>query len=495
MHVSDSLIGLVGGTPLLRLRGVLGGGHRDGGAPLVAAKVEYFNPGGSVKDRIAVRMVEAAERAGDLREGGAIVEATTGNTGIGLAIVARERGYRCLLVCPDTISADGLGTLRAYGAEVVVCPAAVPPGDPASCRSVSDRLVRQTSGAWRPDQYSNPHNPLSHYETTGPEIWAQTDGRVTHFVAGIGTGGTVTGAGGFLKEVSGGCVRVIGAEPRGPARSGGTGRSCLVEGVGEDARPAAFDPGVCDEVIAVGDGDAFAATRRLAREEGLLVGGSGGLAVVAARAVAAGAGPEDVIVVLLPDGGRGYLSTIFDDAWMAAYGFPATPPGSAGSAGSPASPVPEEARVGRVLARKAALGCGTRAALVHVRPRQTVGTAVSIMREHDVSQLPVLRAEPPLAAAADVVGSVTERGLLDALVRGEAGPGSPVEDHMASPFPIVGSGEPAGKAAVLLERHGAALVLDDGRPVGLITAQDLLAHLADADEPRAADDRPEPPPG
>ncbi|WP_067450477.1 cystathionine beta-synthase [Actinomadura macra] len=474
MHVFDSLVGLVGDTPLLRLRKVLGVEGPAEDAPLVAAKVEYFNPGGSVKDRIAVRMVDAAERAGDLRPGGTIVEATSGNTGIGLAILAQERGYRCLFVCPDKVSADRISTLRAYGAEVIVCPTSVPPDHPASYYSVSDQLVRQTPGAWKPDQYSNPHNPLSHYESTGPEIWAQTDGQVTHFVAGIGTGGTISGAGRFLKEISGGRVRVIGADPRGSVYSGGTGRPYLVEGVGEDIWPAAFDPGVCDEILAVSDGEAFAVTRRLAREEGLLVGGSGGLAVVAARKVAATAGPDDVIVVLLPDGGRGYLSTVFDDAWMAAYGFPTAPPGS------PAFPASSEARVGEVLARKAALGRRSLAGFVHVQPHQTIGTAVSIMREHDVSQLPVLRAEPPLAAA-EVVGSLSERGLLDALIRDEASPDAPIENHMASPFPMVGTGEAVGKAAALLEQHGAALVLDGGRPIGLITAQDLLAHLAAAE--------------
>src|SRR5499425_486003 len=319
MQVHGSLIELVGDTPLVRLRRVtkeLGGGV----APQVLAKVEYFNPGGSVKDRIALRMVEAAEASGQLRPGGTIIEPTSGNTGVGLAIVAAEKGYRCLFVCPDKVGQDKISVLRAYGAEVVVCPGAVPPDHPDSYYSVSTRLARETPGGWKPDQYANPENPASHYGSTGPEVWAQTDGLVTQFVAGIGTGGTITGAGRYLKEISGGRVKVIGADPEGSVYSGGGGRPYLVEGVGEDIWPDTYDPAVADRVEAVSDRDSFLMTRDLAREEALLVGGSCGLAVVAALRVAATAGPGDVIVVLLPDGGRGYLSKIFNDDWMGDYG-------------------------------------------------------------------------------------------------------------------------------------------------------------------------------
>ena len=285
-HVSE----LIGNTPLVQLNSVV-----PDGAGMVAAKIEYVNPGGSAKDRIAVKMIDAAEASGELRPGGTIVEPTSGNTGVGLALVAQQRGYKCIFVCPDKVSEDKQDVLRAYGADVVVCPTAVPPDHPDSYYSVSNRLVEEIDGAWKPDQYSNPMNPASHYETTGPEIWADTDGKVTHFVAGVGTGGTITGTGRYLKDVSGGKVRIIGADPEGSVYSGGTGRPYLVEGVGEDFWPSAYDPTVPDEIIAVSDADSFDMTRRLAREEALLVGGSCGMAVVAALKVAEKAGPDVVI--------------------------------------------------------------------------------------------------------------------------------------------------------------------------------------------------------
>src|ERR1700756_5561074 len=286
-HVSE----LIGNTPLVQLNSVV-----PDGAGKVAAKIEYLNPGGSAKDRIAVKMIDAAEASGELRPGGTIVEPTSGHTGVGLAPVAQQRGYKCIFVCPDKVSEDKQNVLRAYGADVVVCPTAVPPDHPDSYYSVSNRLVSEIDGAWKPAQYSNPMGPASHYETTGPEIWADTEGKVTHFVAGVGTGGTITGTGRYLKEVSGGRVKVIGADPEGSVYSGGSGRPYLVEGVGEDIWPDTYDPAVCDEVIAVSDADSFLMTRRLAREEALLVGGSCGLAVVAALRVAASARPDDVIV-------------------------------------------------------------------------------------------------------------------------------------------------------------------------------------------------------
>src|SRR6185312_5771285 len=296
MQVHDSLSGLVGNTPLVRLRSVTRGIPEA----TVLAKVEYFNPGGSVKDRIALRMVAAAEKSGALRPGGTIVEPTSGNTGVGLAIVAAERGYRCVFVCPDKVAQDKIAVLRAYGAEVVVCPGTVAPDHPDSYYSVARRLAGEIPGGWQPDQYANQENPASHHATTGPEIWAQTDKTVTHFVAGIGTGGTITGTGRYLKEVSGGAVRVIGADPEGSVYSGGSGRPYLVEGIGEDFWPTTYDAGVVDDVVMVSDRNSFLTARRITREEGILVGGSCGTAVWAAIEVGRHLGPDDVVVVLLP---------------------------------------------------------------------------------------------------------------------------------------------------------------------------------------------------
>jgi cystathionine beta-synthase len=450
----DNVVELIGNTPLVRLRNVTAGITAT-----VLAKVEYFNPGGSVKDRIALRMVEEAEKSGLLQPGGTIVEPTSGNTGVGLALVAQLRGYRCVFVCPDKVSEDKQNVLRAYGAEVVVCPTAVAPEDPRSYYNVSDRLAREIPGAWKPDQYSNANNPVSHYETTGPEVWEQTAGRVTHFIAGVGTGGTISGVGRYLKEVSGGTVRIVGADPEGSVYSGGTGRPYLVEGVGEDFWPRTYDRTICDEIIEVSDKASFDLTRRLAREEGLLVGGSCGMAAVAALEVARRSGPDDVVVVLLPDGGRGYLSKIFNDQWMARYGFLTT----TGVA---------EATVADVLNSKP----GGMPELVHVHPTETVREAIDYMREYGVSQLPVLKAEPPVVTG-EVAGSIAEKDLMDALFCGRANLHDMVERHMAAPLPMIGGGQPVSEAVALLESSDAALVLVDGKPKGVITRQDLLAHL------------------
>ncbi len=450
---AESMVDLMGDTPLVRLNNVA-----EGLAPLVLAKVEYFNPGGSVKDRIAKRMIEAAEADGRLKPGGTIVEPTSGNTGVGLALVAQQRGYRCVFVCPDKVSEDKRNVLKAYGAEVVVCPTAVPPSHPDSYYSVSDRLAKEIDGGWKPDQYSNPEGPASHYATTGPEIWRDTAGRVTHFVTGVGTGGTISGTGRYLKEVSGGKVRVIGADPEGSVYSGGSGRPYLVEGVGEDFWPTAYDPSVPDEIVAVSDADSFAMTRRLAREEGLLVGGSCGMAAVAALRVAERCGPDEVVVVLLPDGGRGYLSKIFNDRWMASYGF---------------LRADGRATVGDVLRRKS----GDLPALVHTHPSETVRDAVEILRGYNVSQMPVVLAEPPVLLG-EVTGSVSERALLDSVFSGRAALSDRVDRHMAPPLPLVGSGETLDAARHALEDVDAVMVVEDGKPAGVLTRHDLLGFFA-----------------
>jgi cystathionine beta-synthase len=316
MRVAENIVDLIGNTPLVRLSRVTAGIEAT-----VLAKVEYFNPGGSAKDRIARRILDAAEREGKLKPGGTIVEPTSGNTGIGLALEAQRRGYKTVFVVPDKFGEEKRAVLRAYGAEVHVTPTNVEPDDPRSYYSVSDRLAAEIPGAFKPDQYSNPNGPRSHYETTGPEIWRDTDGTLTHFVAGVGTGGTITGTGRYLKEVSNGAVTVVGADPEGSIYSGGPVHGYLVEGVGEDMWPQAFDPAVPDLLHRVSDAESFAMTRRLAREEGLLVGGSSGMAVVAALRTARELGLESTVVVLLPDGGRGYLNKIFNDEWMSERGF------------------------------------------------------------------------------------------------------------------------------------------------------------------------------
>lgn len=316
MRYAQSVADLVGDTPLVRLNHVTAGIEAT-----VLAKVEYFNPGGSSKDRIAANILDAAERDGLLGPGGTIVEPTSGNTGVGLALVAQQRGYRCIFVVPDKVAVDKQRVMKAYGAEVVVAPTSVEPDDPRSYYSVSDRLVREIPGAFKPNQYANQNGPRSHYETTGPEIWRDTEGRVTHFVAGVGTGGTITGTGRFLKEASAGEVRIVAVDPVGSIYSGGPVHTYDVEGVGEDFWPEAYDPSVVDDIHRVSDAESFAMTRRLAREEGLLVGGSSGMAVVGALRAARDLPADAVVVVLLPDHGRGYLSKLFDDDWMTEHGY------------------------------------------------------------------------------------------------------------------------------------------------------------------------------
>ena len=453
MKYAQSVLDLVGDTPLVKLNRVT-----DGIAATVLAKVEYLNPGGSSKDRIAVRIIDAAEEAGLLKPGGTIVEPTSGNTGIGLALVAQQRGYRCVFVLPDKVGEDKRNVLTAYGAEIVVTPTAVEPSSPESYYSVSDRLAREIPGAFKPDQYSNVNGPISHYETTGPEIWRDTDGRVTHFVAGVGTGGTISGVGRYLKEVSHGSVQIVGADPEGSVYSGGSGRPYLVEGVGEDFWPTAYDGSVVDRIVAASDALSFDLTRRLAREEGLLVGGSSGLAVAAALEVAREAGPDDVIVVLLPDGGRGYLGKIFNDKWMRSYGF---------------AEASDEDTVAQVISQKT----GAIPELVHVHPSDTVRDAIQIMSKYGVSQLPVLTAEPPVVMG-EVIGAIEERSLLEQVFSGQASMTDAVRGFIGEPLALIGMNEPISTARTAFGTAGALLVTDDGKPAAVVTRQDLLTYLS-----------------
>jgi len=460
MKYAQTVTDLIGDTPLVKLNRVT-----EGIAATVLAKVEYLNPGGSSKDRIATRIIDAAERDGLLKPGGTIVEPTSGNTGVGLALVAQQRGYRCVFVLPDKVGEDKRNVLTAYGAEIVVTPTAVAPDDPESYYSVSDRLAREIPGAFKPNQYANPNGPLSHYETTGPEVWRDTEGRVTHFVTGVGTGGTITGTGRYLREISadaaGGRVQIVGVDPVGSVYSGGDGRPYLVEGVGEDFWPAAYDPSVVDRIVAVSDQDSFGMTLRLAREEGLLVGGSCGMAVVGALEVARELGPDDVVVVLLPDGGRGYLGKIFNEGWMRRHGFtPAT--------GSPT--------VGDLLGEP-------RRPLDHVRREHTIGEAIAAL-ESTAGALPVAAAEPPLVLG-DVIGSVSAPSLLRALASGEVSASDPVTSALGPQLPFVGAHESLEAATERLAQRGAGgqlfdtlLVLDGGNPIGLLTRHDLLSALA-----------------
>jgi cystathionine beta-synthase len=451
MDVAESVLDLIGHTPMVRLDRTA----RDLECTLVA-KLEQFNPGGSSKDRPALAMIDAAERDGRLCPAGTIVEPTSGNTGVGLAIVAARRGYRCVFVCPDKVAADKIALLRAYGAEVIVCPTSVAPDHPESYYSVSDRLVTEIPGAWKPDQYHNPDNPRAQYESAGPEVWEQTRGRVTHFVAGVGTGGTISGIGHYLKDQNPE-IQVIGADPEGSVYSGGAGRPYLVEGIGEDFWPTTYDPSVVDRVIAISDSESFALARRVTREEGLLLGGSGGTAVAAALTVGRELAAHAVIVVHIPDSGRGYLSKLYNDGWMADHGFLRA-----------AGPTTGDLLAGRNP---------TLPALVHIHPDETVREAIAIMREYEVSQLPVVKHEPPVVLA-EVVGAITERDLLDRAFAEPATLDRAVDDVMGPAFPTVGSGEPLDVAVSRLEAAPAVLVVDCGHPIGVVTRSDVLTALA-----------------
>ncbi|HET7494693.1 MAG TPA: cystathionine beta-synthase [Candidatus Limnocylindrales bacterium] len=466
MRFAESVLDLVGNTPLVRISRItrdLGPADRQ---PLLLAKMEMLNPGGSVKDRIGLPMIEAAERAGLLRPGGTIIEPTSGNTGHGLAIAAALKGYRCIFVMADKQSVEKQSLLRAYGAEVVLCPTNVAPESPESYYSVAARLARDIPGAFKPDQYWNMENPTAHERTTGPELWDGTDGRITHFVASVGTGGTISGAGRALKARNP-SIEVIGADPEGSVLSGDTARPYLTEGVGEDFLPGTYDASVIDRWVRVSDRDAFAMARRITREEGILSGGSCGTAMVAAREVvreltATDGGHEAVVVVLLPDSGRSYLSKLYNDEWMRNNGLMATT-----GAATP---------IAALLAHRHRED--DRPAVIVGRTTERVGDAIETLQAYGISQLPVSE-RPDGDDVAGLVGSISEKGLLDRAFRDPSVVDRTVGEVMDAPLPTVDASTPLDDAFAMLSDGASALVVVRGdRPVGVATKLDLLEFLA-----------------
>src|SRR5918994_7769738 len=444
-----SVLELVGDTPLVRLQRLV-----PDGAATVVAKLEYMNPGGSVKDRIGITMIEAAEREGKLKPGGTIIEPTSGNTGHGLAMAAALKGYRCIFVMADKQSVEKQGLLRAYGAEVVLCPTNVPPESPESYYSVAARLARDIPGAFKPDQYWNMNNPAAHEQTTGPELWDQTEGRISHFVASVGTGGTISGAAHVLKARNP-QIQVIGADPEGSILSGDVARPYLTEGVGEDFLPGTYDPSVVDRWVRVSDRDAFAMARRITREEGILAGESCGTALIAALDEARRLMREEgdgararVLVVIFPDGGRNYLSKLYNDEWMRANGLLTT--------------TGAVVRIDEVL--RARHHGKDLPDVVLARTTDRVGAAIDLLQLYGISQLPVSE-RPSDDAIEGIVGSVSEKGLLDRAYRDPSVVERTIGEVMDPPLPTVDLGATLDEAFGLLSGGASAVVAaSGGRP-------------------------------
>jgi cystathionine beta-synthase len=452
MDIAPDVLAIVGNTPLVRLSRI-GRGLR----PAILAKMEHLNPGGSVKDRIGLRMIEDAERRGLLKPGGTIVEPTSGNTGVGLAIAAALKGYRLVCTMADKQSQEKRDLLRAFGAEVVICPTAVPPESPESYYKVAERIAKEAPGGFMPNQYYNAMNPEAHYRTTGPELWRQTDGKITHFVTGVGTGGTISGAGRFLKEKDP-KIQVIGADPEGSLYTGDI-HPYKVEGIGEDFYPGTFDPALVDRWMRVSDRDSFLTARRLTREEGILVGGSSGTAMFAALEIAKDLDDSAVVVVMFADSGRSSLSKIYNDEWMRQNGY--------------LQRHPVHATVLDVVRDRV----GT-PGLIVVSKGQTVRSAIETMQRYGISQIPVV-ADGEAKLTSDIVGSVQERTMLDRVFRDPALVEEKVETVMEAPFPVVQASEDVERLYAELSAGAPALLAAaDGRPVSIITKADLLEFVA-----------------